>query len=92
MSQASASYYSEIQKAIFNDIIQLFKKECPNLIAHNRGTSQYKLGEIREFTSLVQVSQKEGVALSQTNSAPHYQRSEAAKSFNEIAKKIIALT
>jgi hypothetical protein len=52
--------------------------------------AHFRLGEVKEFTSLVAQAQEQGVPLSEVSGAPAYQKEQARQAFDEIATKIVA--
>jgi len=74
---------------VFSDITSVLKKLTPSL-ASTHGDS--KLGEVKDFGSLVQMAQEQGVPLTEVKGATADQKDQARSVFAEIAKKIIEKT
>jgi hypothetical protein len=52
--------------------------------------SSFKLGQIKDFTTLANRAQKQGVAMADAQGGAQYLKNEARVAFQEFAKKIIA--
>ena len=52
--------------------------------------SQFKLGQIKDFSSLANLAQQQGVAISDVSGGAQYQKAEAEAAFKDFAKKVIA--
>jgi hypothetical protein len=52
--------------------------------------SSFKLGQIKDFTTLANLAQKQGVAMADVQRGAQYLKDEAYVAFHEFAKKIIA--
>ncbi len=87
MAQAPSYYFRKVQKQLYSDLITVLQQVDSKLAASN--VSDAKLGQIKDFGSLVQLAQRQGVPLSQLSGAPTNQRDEASRAFDEIAVGII---
>jgi len=83
-------YMSQIEKHIASDVVRVLRKIDPKLASTS--LSQNKLGQIKDFGTLANESQIQGVPLMQANAGTPDQRREAQQAFESIAGKIIALT
>lgn len=83
------SYYlSQIEKEIHSQVVTPLRKINSELAA---GTlSQFKLGELKDFGSLVPASQRDGLPLYAVNAGSQAQRDQALVSLALIAKKVEA--
>lgn len=88
MSQAYSKYLTEIEKHIYSDIIAILRKIDTSLSPATISTA--KLGEVKDFSSLVQLAQTEGVPLMDVKKGTPQNKQEAKTAFTAIAKKIIA--
>jgi len=52
--------------------------------------SQFKLGQIKDFGTLANLAQQQGVAISDVEKGAQYLKDEAKIAFKEFANKIIA--
>jgi hypothetical protein len=86
VSAGHASLMSRIGRNIGSDIVNVLKAADPSLAA---STSDYKLGEVKDFGQLAVQSQVEGVPLESCTKATTVQQLKAAAIFEVIAKKII---
>ncbi len=85
-----SKYMSQIEKHIASDIVKVLRKIDPRLASTS--LSQNKLGQIKDFGTLANESQIQGVPLMQANAGTPDQRQQARQAFESIAGKIIALT
>jgi hypothetical protein len=83
-------YMSQIEKHIASDVVKVLRKIDPKLASTS--LSQNKLGQIKDFGTLANESQIQGVPLMQANAGTPEQRRQAQLAFEIIARKIIALT
>ncbi|MCK4488048.1 MAG: AAA family ATPase [Desulfobacterales bacterium] len=90
MARRPARYAARFEKQLHSDLIVLLRTVDKALSKPEvRGA---RLGEIKDFGSLVQMSQEQGVAFWYVDGAPEYQTHEARDAFHDIAKSIIAKT
>ncbi len=82
-----AQFLARIDKEIRTQIIEVFRKSDPDLIP--KGNRSFKIGEVKDFGSLVPASQKEGSPLYEVNAGSPNQREEAHKALLGIANAII---
>ena len=82
-----SKYLSKIEKEIHSQIVSHLQKLTPPL-AMGR-LSEFKLGEVKHFGSLVSASMDEGMALADTKAGIPDQRQSAQKVFDSIARRII---
>ncbi len=86
----STRYLSRIEKAIYSDIIVVLRAADQDLAASSiKGT---RLGEIKDFTSLVQLGQTQGLPIFQVSGGVLDQKQEAMVAFENIAEAIIRKT
>jgi len=85
-----ASYASKLERSTYSDITEVLRKIDKNLA---KGTlSQTKLGQVKDFASLVPLSQTQGLSFFDVDGGNALLKTEAKKEFTSIANKIIALT
>jgi cellulose biosynthesis protein BcsQ len=83
-------YLVQIEKRVFNDIVAVLRQIDARLVT---GTvSQLRLGQIKDYASLVPASQREGVAFKDVKGGDKKQAEDADRAFKGIAEKIIART
>jgi cellulose biosynthesis protein BcsQ len=90
VSRGYSRYLSQIEKHIASDVVKVLRKIDPKLAS--KSLSQNKLGQIKDFGSLANESQIQGVPLMRANAGTIEQRRQAGMAFEAIARKIIALT
>jgi len=83
-------YMSQIEKHIASDVVKVLRKIDPKLASTS--LSQNKLGQIKDFGTLANESQVQGVPLMLASAGTPAQRQQAQLAFESIARKIIALT
>jgi cellulose biosynthesis protein BcsQ len=82
-------YMWQIEKHIASDVVKVLRRIDPKLASAS--LSQNKLGQIKDFGTLANESQVQGVPLMRANAGTPDQRYQAQVAFESIAKKIIAL-
>lgn len=85
-----ASYASKMEKSAYSEITEVLRKLNPKLAPLS--LSQNKLGQVKDFASLVPYSQSQGLAFFDVEGGNAQQKKDAAIEFASIAKKIISLT
>jgi cellulose biosynthesis protein BcsQ len=85
-----SKYMSQIEKHIASDVVRVLRKIDPKLASTS--LSQNKLGQIKDFGTLANESQIEGVPLMHANVGNPEQKRQAQLAFEAIAAKIINLT
>jgi len=82
-------YARQLERAVYSDVISLLREIDESLAP---GTvSQFKLGQIKDFTSLAPTAQKAGVSFADA-AGPQYLRTEAHEAFREFAAKVLQRT
>lgn len=80
-------YAKRLDRSIFSDIIAVLREIdeslAPGAISH------FKLGQIKDFSSLATAAQSEGVSFADASSGVPYLKMEARKAFEEFAQKIL---
>jgi cellulose biosynthesis protein BcsQ len=89
VSAGYAKYMSQIEKHVASDVVKVLKKVDPKLIPSSVGQS--RLGQIKDFGTLANESQIEGLPLADASAGTPEQKSRAASAFESIARKIITL-
>ncbi|MCD4728429.1 MAG: hypothetical protein K8R46_12250, partial [Pirellulales bacterium] len=79
-----------IKKKIYENISTVLRAVDPELAPES--SIDPVVGQVKDFTSLVQVAQREGVALWDCKDGDPQQKSLAKKSFTQIAKYILDAT
>jgi cellulose biosynthesis protein BcsQ len=90
MVRRASEYRSRFEKQLRLNIINPLRRIDPELAP--TGPAGAKLGEIKDFSALVQAGQHEGVPLWETSDTSREQRSQARISFEKIAKNIVTKT
>jgi hypothetical protein len=77
---------SQIEKHIASDVVKVLRKINPKLASTS--LTQNKLGQIKDFGTLANESQVQGVPLMLANAGTPDQRQQAQLAFESIARKI----
>ncbi len=84
-----ATYASKLEKTTHSDIVEVLRKVDKDLA---KGTaSQNKLGQVKDFASLVPLSQTQGLSFFDVEGGDTHQKQLANTEFQSIARNIIAL-
>jgi cellulose biosynthesis protein BcsQ len=87
MTPTSAGLVSQFEKHIYSDVLSVLK----DYIAPSR-KSGHKLGQVKDYGSLIQLSQAKGVPIIGLKQGDKTQRQYAQNDFLRIAKNILART
>ncbi len=87
VARIHSGFIQKIQKEIYSQIITVLRDVDPEL-AKGR-MMDFKLGEVKDYGSLVPVSQQIGVPIANAENGTDAQRTHAMDTFTGIAKKII---
>jgi cellulose biosynthesis protein BcsQ len=79
-------YLSQIEREIHSQIVVLLRKIDPELASGS--LSQFKLGEVQDFGSLVPASQREGLPLYAVHAGTPAQRQGAKAAFESVSKRV----
>lgn len=83
----STHYISRIEKAIYSDVVLILRDVDQSLASSSmKGT---RLGEIKDFASLVQLGQVEGLPMFEVSGGVEGQKEQARVAFDSIAEAII---
>jgi len=80
-------YLSQIEKHANSDIATVLRRIDPELAPASMST---RLGQVKDFGTIANASQKQGVPMHEVNAGTQSQRQEAYAAFMAIAKKILA--
>jgi cellulose biosynthesis protein BcsQ len=90
ITTASSAYIAQLEKVLYSDVIMVLRAIDENLASKSlRGA---RLGEVKDFSTLVQYAQNKGQPLFDIKGASHDQLDEAYSSFELIANNIIRRT
>lgn len=90
MAQEPAKYLRQIKRRVYEHVAAALRSIDPALAPD--GTTDPIVGKVKDFASLVQLSQREGVPLWKCSSTYEDQKSVAKKAFRDIAQHIIKTT
>lgn len=81
-------YARQLDRHIFSDVISVLREVDAGLAP---GTlSQFKLGQIKDFASIANLAQRQGVAMEEAEGGTEYLKDEARAAFLDFAQKVIA--
>ena len=86
MAQWPSHYHAKFDKELRTSVLRPLGRVSSDLIAVP--VAQAKLGEVKNFSHLVQKSQEQGVSLWKVQGGPEYQVEEAKEVFHSMAKKL----
>ncbi len=87
----SASYYlGKVQRHVQSDIVNVLKKVSPDLVPSD--SRELKLGEVKQFGSVIQKAQREGVPLLLIQGVTSSTKDAAWQAFYGIAQAVVAAT
>lgn len=90
IAEEFASYASKLEKAAYSDIVAVLRKIDKDLAKGS--LSQNKLGQVKDFSSLVPLSQKQGKSFFSVAGGNSGNKQEAKQEFLTIANNIISQT
>jgi len=85
-----SAYLAKIDRHIQSDIVAVMRTTDPELASGS--LSRFKLGQVKDFASLVPASQTQGVPLSIVTAGTEQQHTDARSTFHSLAKTIITRT
>ena len=80
-------YARQLERHVFSDVISVLREVDAGLA---RGTiSQFKLGQIKDFSSIANLAQEQGVAMEEVKGGTETLKGEAREAFRDFAQRII---
>jgi hypothetical protein len=90
MSQEASHYLRQIKKRMYENVSSVLNSVDP-ILDENPAVDRL-IGEVKDFASLAQVSQREGVAIWECSSNYKEQKEKAKSAFQQIASAICEAT
>jgi len=88
ISSGYKEYARLLDRHSYSDVAKVLKEIDEELAP---GTpSHFKLGQIKDFTTLANLAQEQGLAMNDVEGGAQYQKDEAAIAFRQFAQKIIS--
>ena len=87
VSRAFAGYLAKIERRFVSDLIIPLRKIDPTLASSS--LEENKLGQIKDFSTIANASQVQGVPMSEVDAGTQAQRAEASAAFSVIATNIL---
>jgi cellulose biosynthesis protein BcsQ len=88
ISSVYKEYARQLERHSFSDVVAVLREIDEELAPGS--LSQFKLGQIQDFSSLANLGQEQGVALGDVSGGTPYLKTEAKAVFREFAQKVIA--
>lgn len=88
ISNVYKEYARQLERHSFSDLVAVLREVDEGLAPGS--LSQFKLGQIKDFSTLANLAQEQGVALGDVNGGTPYLKAEAKVAFQEFAQKVIA--
>ena len=85
-----AFYANKIEKSTYSDITEVLRRIDKDLATGS--LSQTRLGQVKDFASLVPLSQEQGLAFFNVHGGDAAMKNEAKQEFKSIADKIVSQT
>lgn len=82
-------YLSRIEKSMRSEVVQVLRKVDKSLAQEVSGS---RLGDVKDFGTMVNASQTAGIPLWEVSDCPQYLREQAEKAFREVAERILKRT
>jgi cellulose biosynthesis protein BcsQ len=89
VSSGYSKYLAQIEKHILSDVVRVLRRIDRKLAS--KSPSQIKLGQIKDFGTLANESQVQGVPLKDATTGVRAQKRQARVAFEIIGRKIVAL-
>jgi cellulose biosynthesis protein BcsQ len=86
--QEQSHYLSRIEKEVHSQVVAILRKVDPALAQGS--LSQFKLGELQDFGSLVAASQRSGLPIYSVHAGTPAQRDKAQRAFSALGRKVEA--
>lgn len=87
LSSTYQEYSRQLGRHSYSDVASVLKEIDEELAPGS--LSQFKLGQIKDFTSLANLAQKQGTAMANVDGGAQYQKDEAQAAFHGFAQKIV---
>jgi cellulose biosynthesis protein BcsQ len=87
VSSSYARYLPRIEKSVENDVVTVLRRLDPRLVAP--AGDRYELGQIKDFGTVANASQLEGVPIRDVKAGNPSQREEANEAFLSLARALL---
>lgn len=88
ISSTYREYARQLERHVFSDLISVLREVDSDLA---RGSlSRFKLGQIKDFSTIANLAQEQGVAMEDVDGGAPYLKDQARNAFREFAQKVIA--
>jgi len=90
LSSSYAEYLPRIEKAIESDVVTVLRRFDERLMV--KSGARYEIGQIKDFGTIANASQLEGVPIRDVRAGTRDQREEAGAAFLDLARAVLART
>jgi cellulose biosynthesis protein BcsQ len=87
ISSTYREYVRQLERHAFSDVISVLREIDPKLAPGSLG--QFKLGQIKDFATIANLAQEQGVAMEDVDGGAEYMKIEARDAFRDFAQKVI---
>ncbi len=88
ISSTYREYARQLERQVFSDVISVLREVDAELAPGS--LSHFKLGQIKDFATIANLAQKQGVAMDDVDGGVPYLKEEARAAFRDFAQKVIA--
>lgn len=88
ISRTHNDYAKKLEGLVFSDLISVLRDIDKDLALGS--LNQFKLGQIKDFSSIAGLAQQQGVAMNNVTGGAQYLKDEARVAFTGFAKKVIS--
>jgi cellulose biosynthesis protein BcsQ len=88
LSTTYQEYARQLERHIFSDVIAVLRDVNEELAPGS--LSHFKLGQIKDFVSIANLAQAQGVAMDDVDGGTEYLKDEARAAFRDFAQKILS--
>jgi cellulose biosynthesis protein BcsQ len=89
-SAEDSRFIGQIERAVVADVVEVLRRLDPALTRD--AINPLRLGDVKDFGTLVSASQREGVAISEVSKGTSAQKGSADRTFEQLALQIIERT
>ncbi len=88
IAQEYQQYARQLEKSAFSDIVAVLREFDKNLAPGS--ASHFNLGQIKDFASIANLAQKQGLAMEDANGGTPYLKDQARQAFRDLASMVMA--
>jgi cellulose biosynthesis protein BcsQ len=88
LASSHKEYARQLERQAYSDVVTVLREVDEDLAPGS--VSQFKLGQIKDFSSLATLAQEQGLAFADVEHGTPYLKEEAKTAFHEFAQKVLA--